>query len=702
MSSTIRELLDDIRKHDLVIPEFQREYVWTREQAKQLVFSLYKQYPVGGLLLWKTDDPPSLKNLAKSPEKLGTVKVLLDGQQRLTTLFMLIIGEIPRYYTQNEIANDPRDLYFHLKRSDFQYYQPLHMKEDPMWQRVIDCCSDKRINVFQIAGQTVDDPSEQVDLAEHLSDNLNQLRDIGKCTLPVQVVPHDASLEEAIDIFDRINSQGTKLTAAELALTHATAKWPDARRTIKKKLGDCSEQSFQLSLTFMTRALTATTTRRALFDTIHSCSCQEIKAGWSKLESIIDYLLAILPSQAYIHSTGDLNTTNVLIPVIAYLAHNDCRFPDQKSINHAMNWLYSALLWARYTAQTDQRLEADLSIVAKETEPWGSLRNQIIDQRGRIDVKSSDFEGRNAQHPLYRMVYVLSKANSARDWFNGAHLGKPLNLTSTIIGHHIFPQTLLYRSGWNSDNYLHRQVVNEIANRAFLSTAPPASLSDKAPADYLPSIEDKYPGILSAQFIPMNSRLWSIENYEEFLYERRNLLASGINDLLKKLIIEPEITSHRSIAELIRTGESMVLEFKSTLQWDVVRNRLNKSLRHSVLKTIAAFMNSEGGTLIIGVEDSGDLYGLNSDLKVVGGSTDRFEQLIVSLAVDSIGPLSAQHIRIRFELLRGVKICVIAVTASRDGVFLKSEKGKQFYVRVGNTTQPLDSEQTHGYLLSRV
>ena len=80
----ISELLDSIRKYDLVLPEFQREYVWTREQAKQLMVSLVKGYPVGGLLIWKTDQPPELKNVHKLPEKLGTVQVLLDGQQRLT------------------------------------------------------------------------------------------------------------------------------------------------------------------------------------------------------------------------------------------------------------------------------------------------------------------------------------------------------------------------------------------------------------------------------------------------------------------------------------------------------------------------------------------------------------------------------------------------------------------------------------------
>jgi uncharacterized protein with ParB-like and HNH nuclease domain len=76
----ISELLSDTEKQNLVLPEFQREYVWTREQAKQLMVSLFKGYPIGGLLVWKTDQPPELKNVDRLPDKLGTIQVLLDGQ----------------------------------------------------------------------------------------------------------------------------------------------------------------------------------------------------------------------------------------------------------------------------------------------------------------------------------------------------------------------------------------------------------------------------------------------------------------------------------------------------------------------------------------------------------------------------------------------------------------------------------------------
>jgi len=110
----INQLLADIRNRNIVVPEFQREYVWSRDQAKQLIMSLFKEYPIGGLLLWRTGCPPQLKNIDTLPEKIGTVQVLLDGQQRLTTLYLLITGQIPNYYQNHEIFSDPRDLYINL------------------------------------------------------------------------------------------------------------------------------------------------------------------------------------------------------------------------------------------------------------------------------------------------------------------------------------------------------------------------------------------------------------------------------------------------------------------------------------------------------------------------------------------------------------------------------------------------------------
>jgi hypothetical protein len=580
------------------------------------------------------------------------------------------------------------------------------MQGVPIWQKVIDCFVGTSVDPIKLAMQSGQEAQAVMELASRLNTNLTKLKDIEKVDLPAQVVPHTAGLEEAIDIFDRINSQGIKLTDAELALTHVTAKWPLARRVMKEKMVFCADRKFDYGLTFMTRALVTTVTGRALFDQIHSRPRQELEAGWKRLNNILDYLMSVLPKAAYVHGRDDLNTTNVLIPIVAYLSRNDGKFPSQRSIGHAVNWLSAALIWGRYTAQTDQRLEADLSVVAKELEPWAQLRAHVVEQRGRIDVKADDFEGRTAQNPLYRVIYVLTKAYGAVDWFNGVPLGQTVGPSYSLHSHHIFPQALLYKSGWDTDNYVHRQTVNEIANRAFLTATSNMELSSTEPSVYLPTIEAKYPGALESQFIPTNPELWCVNRYADFLAARRTLLARKLNEYMARLIAEPEEVKHRPIVEVVKLGESATLEFKSTLQWDVEQNQPNKSLRRSALKSIAAFMNSEGGTLIVGVEDDGHVFGLDKDIALVGGSRDKFEQTLVNLIVDEIGPGLSHYYRIRLEELAETLVCVVEVDPIRssDGVFVKADnpnKGKEFFVRIGNTTRSLDPEQTHTYLESR-
>ena len=337
----ISELLIDIQNKNLVLPEFQREFVWHREQSKKLMGSLLKEYPVGGLLFWKTKQPPALKNLDDLPETLGAIQVILDGQQRLTTLYMLINGEIPPYYREAEIINDPRDLFYNIEEGEFEYYQPIKMKNNPLWHRVVDCFN-KKIEIFEIAETMTENKDQAFQKAEQFSGNLNRLQNIREKTLHIQVVPEHASLDEAIDVFDRVNSQDTKLTDAELALTHVPGKWPTARRQMKEKIADLHNRYFYFDLTFMTRALTGTVAHRALFETIHETPRVELEQGWKGLQKILDYLVNVLPEHAFIHSTKDLNTTNVFIPLLVYLSLHETKFPNEKTRNHAIHWLYAA------------------------------------------------------------------------------------------------------------------------------------------------------------------------------------------------------------------------------------------------------------------------------------------------------------------------------------------------------------------------
>ncbi len=697
----ISEAISDIRHRNLVLPEFQREYVWSREQAKQLLVSLTSKYPVGGLLFWKTQSPPELKNVDTMPEQLGTVQVILDGQQRLTTLYMLITGEIPPYYKHSDITHDVRDLYYNVGDGDFQYFQPVRMRDNPRWVRVVDCFDGTKVDVFQIAQKTAGQTEAAFRQAGMYASNLSKLTGIRDADLPIQVIPTEASLDDAIDVFDRLNSLGTKLTDAELALTHVTGKWSQARRMLKAKMDLLKKQRFDFDLTFMTRALVAAVTGHALFEHIHSVERARLEKGWHRISRIMDYLSAILPGRAQIHSTRDLSSSNPLIPIVRYLTLHDGKFRSDSSLRMALHWHYMAQVHQRYGSQTNSRLEHDVTIVNRENSPWNSLLNQLVDQRGRLKVLPDDFEGRGAGHPLYRMSLILARSMGAVDWFNGMSLTTPAGDSYAIHSHHIFPQSELYKSNYSVDSHVDRQMVNAIANRAFLSGPTNQSIGIRLPEDYLPEINEKYPGALRSQFIPMDSQLWRMDRYRDFLEARRILLADGLNSMFENLIAEDDYSSSRPIMDLIDMGEGTSLEFKSTLQWDVRQGKQNTKLRFEVLKTLAAFLNSEGGTLLIGVEDSGHIFGLEKDLKLVKGSTDTLLQRMNSLVADRIGIQFTPYVKTRIDIVEGKQICIVDVSKSPENAFMSGLKGTEFFVRVGNATRSLNPEETLDYTQNR-
>ena len=176
------------------------------------------------------------------------------------------------------------------------------------------------------------------------------------------------------------------------------------------------------------------------------------------------------------------------------------------------------------------------------------------------------------------------------------------------------------------------------------------------------------------------------------------MIAKSLNCFLESLVSEEEHVGTRPLTELIGMGEGPSLEFKSTLQWDVVQNHQNKGLREASLKTVVAFMNSEGGTLLIGVEDSGAVFGLERDLSLLGGSADKFLQLTNSLVADRIGVEFSQYVAVRLDSVDGKPICVVDVSKSPGPAYVSGTRGSEFYVRLGNATRSLDPQETHDYL----
>jgi len=153
---------------------------------------------------------------------------------------------------------------------------------------------------------------------------------------------------------------------------------------------------------------------------------------------------------------------------------------------------------------------------------------------------------------------------------------------------------------------------------------------------------------------------------------------------------DPQITEEE---KFIRAGENARLEFKSSLRWNIIAQRIDKAIEHSLLKTIVAFLNSEGGTLLIGVEDSGNILGIEIDQFP---NEDKYLLHFGHLLTEKIGNQNIDQIQSDLKEVSGKKILRVDCMPSSTPVFLKGD-GEEFYIRNGPSSVPLSTSEVLEY-----
>ncbi len=157
-----------------------------------------------------------------------------------------------------------------------------------------------------------------------------------------------------------------------------------------------------------------------------------------------------------------------------------------------------------------------------------------------------------------------------------------------------------------------------------------------------------------------------------------------------------------NLGALITQGEGPKLEFKSSFRWDVRQNKMNRGLENAVLKTLAGFMNGQGGTLLIGVDDDGNVLGLEKDYETLRKKNrDGFELAIMTAVSRKLGPEICQHLHVMFHTIEGKDVCRILVTPSHQPVFVRQDKTTKFYLRTGGSTRELNIEEAMSYVANR-
>lgn len=156
---------------------------------------------------------------------------------------------------------------------------------------------------------------------------------------------------------------------------------------------------------------------------------------------------------------------------------------------------------------------------------------------------------------------------------------------------------------------------------------------------------------------------------------------------------------NRNIHNLIENGENNYVEFKSSFRYDVNQGKVNKALEMVIMKTLAGFMNSEGGTLLIGVGDEGNILGLKNDYGTLKRKDkDGFEQLMMTTVANSLGTASCKLVHLNFHSVSEKEVCRLSVTVSPNPVYVKHDKTSKFYIRTGSGTREMELHEAVKYI----
>ncbi|MEQ4519563.1 DUF262 domain-containing protein [Pseudarthrobacter sp. B907] len=516
-------ILDQIDSQDMALPEFQRGYVWNRQQVRSLFTSLYKGYPIGGFMTWNTA-VATARTRGGEIDRDGSVKLLLDGQQRATTLYGVMRGVPPKFFEGN--AQAFTDLYFNVYEEVFEFYAPVKMKDNPGW-----------INVSELMVKNVENYlSSHPDIAKlgpaemlRVMARITKLADVQHRDVHIEEVSgSDKTIDVVVDIFNRVNSGGTKLSKGDLALAKICASWPEARAEMNGHRSKWEAAGYRFTLEWLLRNVNAVVTGEALFTALAPVAEEDIRKGLKETAGLVSVALDVIAARLGL-DFDRVFPARFAVPIIArYLHNNNGRFPNAVERDRILTWYIHAAMWGRFAGSTESYLNVDLRAV--DENGIEGLMTQMLRSRGDLTVREADFGGNTIGARFYPMLYMLTRTQGAKDFTTGIALSAHmLGRNSSLQVHHIFPKARLYEAGYTKEE------VNAVANYCFLTQDANLDITDRDPAEYFHSVESAFPGALASQWIPQDRSLWSIAKYRDFLAARRQLLANAMNLVLDDL-----------------------------------------------------------------------------------------------------------------------------------------------------------------------
>lgn len=516
---TIRKLVDRITSGDIRIPAFQRDFVWEPEQVAFLLDSIHKGFPIGTVILWKTDTRlKTEKRLGlfdlPEPQKDYPVNYVLDGQQRLTSIFSVFQTEL------EPISPEWIDIYFDVDA------------EESIQESLFLALDDSEIDKSRhFPMKTLFDPVAYRHATEGLLDEtilkLDDLQSRFKeYLIPNEVFESEDRNKVAI-VFERINRAGTELDVFELLSAWSWSDDFDLVEKFRDLQTEISEHNFgelvedkDLQLRMCAGIIAGETTPK----TIMELQGDEIREKFGVVEKGILGALDFLKREANVRHYKMIPFPGLLVPLAAFFATDKAdgvRYTD-KQRDKLLRWFWRSLFTRRFSAGVNQRQATDIIELCRLR---GDENHEIRYPAAgnKIDFEKSSFSSTSANG---RVLILLLNTMSPKSFLSGANivLDEVLKKGSKHEYHHIFPQKYLETQGFE------RSEINVLANICFLTRSDNNNIKDKSPADYLGQLaEQRRRNYLNFALCPEDTD--KLE-YEEFVKERAKLLNAKAEELM--------------------------------------------------------------------------------------------------------------------------------------------------------------------------
>lgn len=556
-SITIYEAMMNVRDGKYVMPAFQRQFVWSMEQIEKLWDSILLDYPIATFLFWHVDDNnvswdtyfcnflPSItfdnrKQADSVNYELTDINVnitdtaVLDGQQRLTSLYLSLFGDAyirQKYARKVTVGGTVTKLLIELNKNklDVDEQEYNSKKFDIRFSEKVGRLSPTQFEMRNILQEKFRDASTRdkaieeaianvpPDSKEYARGVLAKLyRKVFEEKLIRYTEIHDMNQDDALEMFVRFNSGGKALKKSEITMSILEAYWPSAKTEFGKLLVD-SYAGFGSD--FIIRAALMLY-GDVVKSNINRQIAEELKNNWKDFKKALKNLESVLKALR-IEVSRFASSWNVLLPVLYYIYYN----PDNFAENTAAirSYLMRAILFTYFQSGTTSKLQQMKSnINSYDYEITVDMLDQITDLRvtdGKIeDILNAEKGSRVAGDALYYLCL---------DWTNKnfKYEQDHLHPYDRFDGNKPFSVAMEDWRRW-------RSLRNRLPNLQLLEGRSNGSKSSMRLVDYYNDMNDEQKVKFRENAIIPDDVSLEIENFEDFYNKRKAMLATRIRDLL--------------------------------------------------------------------------------------------------------------------------------------------------------------------------